>query len=283
MDDKKKIMMIHEIEHWRRSRLLPEQYCDFLLNLYVTEGLEKPKLESPGRLLGMSSSQIVNSSWKIWSLLLLAAIVISFTALNFNAFEIPMQIGVSLAFLVTCYAFGGAKRQKEPMAAQIILGMASLFLLFIGVYMLKLHGYEEPVLMVGYVFLTSVIWMVTGVAARLALFQLCGWVSLVFCYGWLLHHQLDTISWVTLEVSWVPLAILFCWLSWLIHDRSRQLGFVFFALGNIVWYMPELYAMLYAEQYGEETVQWVLLAKLCVQAAYLFMYRTKWTKWVMGS
>ncbi|WP_252508902.1 hypothetical protein [Paenibacillus peoriae] len=32
--EKKRAILLHEIEHWRRSRLLPEQYCDFLSNLY---------------------------------------------------------------------------------------------------------------------------------------------------------------------------------------------------------------------------------------------------------
>ena len=27
--------IVKEIEHWQRSKLLPEQYCDFLLNLYA--------------------------------------------------------------------------------------------------------------------------------------------------------------------------------------------------------------------------------------------------------
>ncbi len=111
---------------------------------------------------------------------LIIAAALSFSALNFNAFELPMQMGVALAVLAACYVWGGLKRAKEPMAAQILLGMASLFLLFIGVYMMKLHGIEEPVLVVGYVFITSLIWMITGLLARLALFQLCGWVSLVF-------------------------------------------------------------------------------------------------------
>ncbi|MGG2199335.1 MULTISPECIES: hypothetical protein [Paenibacillus] len=279
MDEKKK-MLIREIEHWRRSRLLPEQYCDFLLNIYLDSDAAKP--DTGSGFLGLSSSQIRNSNWKIWMLNLIIAAALSFSALNFNAFELPMQMGVALAVLTACYVWGGLKRAKEPMAAQILLGMASLFLLFIGVYMMKLHGIEEPVLVVGYVFITSLIWMITGLLARLALFQLCGWVSLVFCYGWLLHHQLDAINWFTLEISWVPLGILFCWLSWLIHERSRQIGLVFFLLGLIVWYMPELYGMLYAEKYGEQALQWLLLSKMCMQAAILFVWRKKWTVWVMG-
>jgi hypothetical protein len=280
MDEKKKLI-IREIEHWRRSRLLPEQYCDFLLNIYVDA--EHPATgESKTTILGLSSSNITNSNWKIWVLVLLLAGGLSFAALNFNAFELPLQMGISFVVLAALYIWGGSKREKEPMAAQILLGMASLFLLFIGVYLMKLHGAEAPVLVVGYVFLTSLIWVITGLAARLALFQLCGWVALVFCYGWLLHHQLDTIDWITLELSWTPLAILFCWMSWMVHERNKQIGLVFFLLGLIVWYMPELYGMLYAEKYGAQTIQWLLLGKMCVQAIVLYVWRKKWTVWVLS-
>ncbi|WP_426447778.1 hypothetical protein ACP26L_26195 [Paenibacillus sp. S-38] len=277
MDEKKKIM-IREIEHWRRSRLLPEHYCDFLLNLYLDQDEPKPEQRGP---LGLSPSGIKNSNWKSWLLGLVAAAVLALTALNFNAFELPMQIGISLLLLAVLYGLGGYKRSKEPLSSQLLLGMASLFVLCVGVYMLNLHGLGQPVPIVGYVFLCSLLWIGTGMLARFVLFQLCGWVALTFCYGWLLHHQLETMDWATLELSWVPLSLLFCWLSWMIHERSRQSSLVFFLLSLIVWYMPELYGMLYAEQYGGETVQWMLLGKMVVEAALLFIWRKKWIEWVV--
>lgn len=274
-EEKKKIL-IREIDHWRKSRLLPEHYCDFLMNLYVDDESEK----ASSAFLGMSPAKIRNSNWKNWALAFFVLGVISFTALNFSAFDLPMQIGVSFLFLAVCYTVGGRKRQKEPMASQIFLGIASLYVLFIGVYLLKLQGIDEAVPVVAYVVLCSLIWILTGLLAKLALFQLCGWVSLVFCYGWLLHHQLDTINWVTLELSWVPLSLLFCWMAWIIHEKSKQVGLVFFLLSLIVWYMPELYGMLYAEQYGEKVVQTMLFVKMAVEGTLLYALRKKWTEWV---
>jgi hypothetical protein len=275
-NDEKKKILIREIEHWRKGRLLPEHYCDFLMNLYVED--ESDKVSSG--FLGMNPTKIRNSNWKNWALVFFVLSVISFTALNFNAFDLPMQMGISFLFLVVCYTVGGWKRKKEPMAAQIFLGIASLYVLFIGVYLLKLQGIDAAVPVVSYVVLCSLIWIFTGLLAKLALFQLCGWVSLVFCYGWLLHHQLDSINWVTLELSWVPLSLLFCWMAWIIHEKSKQIGLVFFLLSLIVWYMPELYGMLYAEQYGEATVQTMLFVKMAVEGTLLYALRKKWTEWV---
>ncbi|MFE5319914.1 hypothetical protein ACFQ88_14510 [Paenibacillus sp. NPDC056579] len=275
MDENRKII-IREIERWRKSKLLPEHYCDFLLNLYLEEGTGKP---SAG-FMGITPAVIKNSNWKIWMLIFVIIAAISLTALNFTAFELPMQIGVSLLFLFICYALGSIQNKKEPVRAQILFGMASLFLLFIGVYLLRIHQVDAPVWFVGYVVLCSLVWLLTGLLARLLLFQLSGWVVLVFCYGWLLHFQLDTINWLTLELSWVPLCLLFGWLGWMLHEKTKQIATVFLMLSCIVWFMPELYGMLYAEQYGEQTVQLALIGKLFTEAGLLFAFRKKWTEWV---
>ena len=37
MDENRKQIIIKEIGYWKNNKLLPEQYCDFLLALY-TEG-----------------------------------------------------------------------------------------------------------------------------------------------------------------------------------------------------------------------------------------------------
>jgi MFS family permease len=277
MEEKRKIL-IREIEHWRKSKLLPEHYCDFLLNIYLENSAEKP--ESSGGFLGVTPSAIKNSNWKIWILIFGIIGLISFSALNFTAFELPMQMGVAAAFLFACYTVGSLQNKKEPVRAQVLFGMASLFLLFIGVFLMKLHNVHAPVLVVGYVVFCSLVWILTGLLARRLLYQLCGWVVLVFCYGWLLHYKLDSINWLTLELSWVPLSILFGWLGWMIHEKSKQIGTVFLMLSCIVWFMPELYGMLYAEQYGEDAVQMAFLGKLLVEASLLFVLRKKWTEWV---
>ncbi|OXM86094.1 hypothetical protein [Paenibacillus rigui] len=287
MDDKnKRAILIKEIEQWRKSRLLPEHYCDFLLNLYVEQGAAKSagsakKGNQSSAFMKASATAIRNSNWKIWLLIIGLVAAFALTALNFNAFELPMQIGVSVLFLFLCYTTGTVQNTKEPVRAQVLFGVASLFLLFIGVYLFRLHGiHDKPVLVVGYVVLCSLIWILTGLLAGRMLFQLCGWVVLVFCYGWLLHYQLDSINWLTLELSWVPLSIAFVWLGWMILGKSKQMGTVFLILGCIVWFMPELYAMLYAEQYGEQTVQLALIGKMVTEASILFTSRKIWTEWV---
>lgn len=275
MDDKRKII-IREIEQWRKSKLLPEHYCDFLLNIYLEDRSSQGKVS----FLGITPAAIKNSNWKIWVIIFGLIAVISLTALNFTAFNLPMQIGVSLLFLFVCYALGSLQRMNEPLRAQMLFGVASLFLLFIGVYLFRLYHIYDSVLVVGFVVLCSLVWLLTGLLSRFILFQLCGWVVLVFCYGWLLHYKLDSINWVTLELSWVPLSLLFGWLGWILHEKTKQTSTVFLMLSCIVWFMPELYGMLYSEQYGAQAVQLALVGKIFIEASLLFTFRKKWTEWV---
>lgn len=284
MDDKnKRAILIKEIEQWRKSKLLPEHYCDFLLNLYLEDGAsksKKTKKNENSKFISAFAAVMRNSNWKIWVAIFGLIAAIALTALNFNAFELPMQIGVSAVFLFLCYATGSVQNTKEPVRAQVLFGMASLFLLFIGVYLFRLHGVVEPVPVVGYVVLCSLIWILTGLLAGRMLFQLCGWVVLVFCYGWLLHYRLESIQWLTLELSWVPLSIVFVWLGWMLIGKSKQIGTVFLMLGCIVWFMPELYGMLYPEHYGKQTVELALIGKMLTETSILFASRKKWTEWV---
>ncbi|WP_248926645.1 hypothetical protein [Paenibacillus hamazuiensis] len=277
MDEKRKIL-IREIEHWRRSKLLPEHYCDFLLNLYLEDRSEKP---IDGGMFGISPASIKNSNWKIWMIIFGLMAVISFTALNFNSFDFPLQMGISIVFLVVCYIIGALNREKTPLIAYAMFGVASLFLLFIGLFLLKERGLNTPTMTVLYVTFCSIVWVASGLAARLAIFQLCGWVGLVFAYGWLLHHRLDGAGWGALQLSWVPLSFLFAWIGWLIQQKSKQTGIVFLLLSCIVWFMPELYGLMYPAALGQELIQLSLMGKIILAGILLFSLRKKWTEWVV--
>jgi hypothetical protein len=275
MDDKRKII-INEIEQWRRSRLLPEHYCDFLMNLYLDDPNEKP---SSG-LFGVSANAIRNSNWKIWMIIFGVMAAVAFTALNFNSFEFPMQIGVSISFLVLTYGVGGLKRKDSPIVSHLLFGTASLFLLFMGVYLMKQYGMDSPVSIVAYVVFASMVWILSGMLAQLFIFQLSGWICLAFGYGWLLHYKLDDIQWFSLEISWVPLSFMFGWLGWLVQRKNKQFGTVFLLLSCIVWFMPEFYGLIYQEKFSQEWIQLSLLGKIVCEGIVLFALRKKWIEWV---
>ncbi|SDN08721.1 hypothetical protein [Sediminibacillus halophilus] len=112
----KKEIIIREIQQWKQSRLLPGEYCDFLLALYSQgEGIDehiKPSLNL--KLVFLLFSNIL--------LLPLTYLVINFT-------EFPDRLQMFLAFIflllsIACYrVFSKIKAVKIPVAKLVILGI----------------------------------------------------------------------------------------------------------------------------------------------------------------
>lgn len=277
MELEKKAIIVKEIEHWRRSRLLPEHYCDFLLNLYAENAADKPGGNS---WLGLSSSAIVGSSWKKW---LLTAVIVCFAlliALNFTSFGISLQIGIGLLALLSCYTFAYRYRNAGPIVPNALVGIGSLFLLLVGVYLLKLNNIEVPAAYAAYIAATSAVWLLTGLVGRMPIFHFSGWMGLVGSYGWLLYRELGELSWLPLQLSWLPLCVLFIWAGWLLHFRAKRVGAILFLVGCLVWFVPEAYGFAVPVDIMKEALQLSLLGKMAVGVALLFSLRKKWIEWV---
>jgi hypothetical protein len=276
MEDEKRRLIVKEIDHWRKSRLLPEQYCDFLMNLYLEDGKDKPK-----SILGVSAESILASSWKIWVLVLVIIGIISFSALNFNSFGIAMQIGILALLVLGGYAYGFKKRNDTPLATHLLFGIASISLLFIGLYIMKLHELNSPNLIVGYIAFCSIIWLLGGILARIKALQFSGWVVLLGTYGWLLVQKLREPIWWPLELSWLPVSILFIWLAWLVHHTSKEISGSLFFIGFLALFAPEMISFLTDVQASSQAIQLSFTIKLIAAGFALYFLRKKWIEWVM--
>jgi len=173
--DKRKII-IREIENWRGSKLLPEHYCDFLLNLYLEDKAEPSK-----KWKAASKSSIQNSNWKVWILFFGGLGLLAFVLLNFNSFQIPMQISISALFILALYIVGVRLRVKKPMMSYLCFSLSSLLILNVGLYILYRND-VEIVGMIGYAFVCSLIWIINGIAARMTTFHFAGWILLILIY-----------------------------------------------------------------------------------------------------
>ena len=95
MNEKRREIIVREIEYWKRSRLLPEQYCDYLLALY-TEGEGGHPHSRPARFAWMKWIRIF-FILLICLLLPAGVLVIYFTELSF-----VLQILLLAVFVAIC-------------------------------------------------------------------------------------------------------------------------------------------------------------------------------------
>ncbi|GAA3403823.1 hypothetical protein ACFFNY_03020 [Paenibacillus hodogayensis] len=273
MEQEKRKIIVQEIEHWRRGKLLPEHYCDFLLNLYDLNPEERDT-----RVLGVSKNSIKNSGWLNWLLGFGFAALIVYIAIHFNSFPISMQILAVLVIVGACYGVGCYYARKTPIIGYSLVGAGSIALLGAGFYLLRAYGLDEPDLMLAYVAFCSFVWILIGLFARMGLFHYCGWIGLILVYAWLLHEQVE-LDWAGAQMSWLPVCIVFGWLGWLLHRTNKTTGAVLLLVSFTLWWTPEVYAW-YAGGVSGQLLQLSFLAKLVLAGGLLFGLRKKWIEWV---
>lgn len=274
MDSEKRKLIVREIEHWRRSKLLPEQYCDFLLNLYTDDTVERER-----KVAGVSVQAIQSSRWYIWLLIFGSVAVFSFLALHFTSFPIPLQIALLGFVVVGCYAFGLATKRKAPILAYGLVGFGSAALLGAGVLLMRLSGNEDPVMFVSYVAFCCLVWIIVGANARMGLFQFCGWIGLLLIYAWMLQEKAVSHSWMGAQLSWLPLCVIFGWMGWLLQRRKMASGPILWLVCFALWLMPELYGFYIAGSI-DPWFQTSLTVKVLAAGVILFGTRKKWIEWV---
>lgn len=275
MEPARRALIVREIEYWRRGKLLPEQYCDFLLNLYADETVQADRSERRSA----SATAVVNSSVWLWlgGSLLLGCL--AFLVIYFNSFPVLMQIGLSAIIILSLYILAAVLKRKGTMVSMVIAGAASLMLLFVGVYMLRLHNLDSAAALAGYLLFAALVWLLAGWLLRLAVLQFCGWVSLMVFYGWTLSRTLEDLTWFSSQLAWVPISGLLLLLGWLFAKRFQSTGTVFLLLGLLVWFAPEL--QLLADAGRRDVVAMLsLTAKCLLTGLLLFAGRKIWIKWV---
>lgn len=270
----KRKFIVNEIEAWRRSKLLPEHYCDFLQNLYLDDLNERPKgaVETAVRKIGQAPR-------KKWILVFGIFALICVVVLHFNAFPFALQIGLVGLVTTGFVALGGAWRENRPISSLLSLGGGMLFLLGAGAAILDLHGWTEGIGPIVLLAVGSMICIGSGLIVRLALVHWFGWMSVIALYAKLLLRHIQEPSWGETQLFWLPAALLFVWLAWYLHIRFKSVGAVFFTTGLILWFMPEIHAFICGV--NPQWIQAGLLGKTLLAGLGLYRLRKQWMEWVV--
>lgn len=280
MNEERRQIIVHEIANWRKSKLLPDQYCDFLLNLYAKPEEMKAATSSdaiPGHALGKAIYAVQKASGKQWLFTIGIFTLISFVVLYFNAFHPVLQIAVILVAVTGLLWFGNRIRGKQEAIGLSMTGIAMLVLLGGGSYLLGIHGLESWGYQFGLILACSLFWVIYGITVRIQILHLCGWLAASFVYASVLERFTDA-AWYEAQLYWLPISLLFGWSSWFVHRFSKQISSVLFVVCAVLWFMPEVYQMLFL---GETAwIQLQLLFKIAAGGGLLFFLRKQWMVWV---
>jgi hypothetical protein len=271
--DKRKLI-VSEIEAWRRSKLLPEQYCDFLQNLYLDDLDDRPKgaVETAVRIIGQAPRHR-------WMLVFGIFALICVVVLHFSAFPLALQIGL-VGLVTTGFVYlGGRWREERPGRSLLAMAAGMLFLFGAGAAVLELHGWTVGTGPIVLLAVCAALCIGCGLIVRQALIHGLGWIALIALYARLLFQHVPEPTWAETQLFWIPAALLFMWLSWFTHVRFQSVGIVLFVNGLIVWYMPELESAL--SGLGVNDVQFGLIGKTIAAGWLLYHFRKQWMEWVV--
>ncbi len=168
MDDHRRKIITNEIKYWKQNRMLPEHYCDFLLNLY-TEGdteVELPQGKGPKGLTGLISFILVG-------LLSLSVFLFYFTELSLflqTAFIIFFGISTLSAALYMV---------KKSFFDLIPLLASALLLLITSVQAAEIIFPDYPGMLYIVAGLNCLLWITAGTRWKMVSFKLSGIIGLI--------------------------------------------------------------------------------------------------------
>lgn len=272
MDQEKRIIIVKEIEQWRRNKLLPEQYCDFLLNLYRNEDTEQNR--QPAR------QAIAESRPFQWLLLFGIIGMLGYVALHFSRFSVALQIAVFLFLVIGLFGISVYLRERKPLLSAVVIGIGSFLMLVGGSLWLQKNITAEWGALAVFLALCSGVWIVFGIVSRFPWLHLCGWIGIMLAYAVAVNRLLAPEGWLALQLAWLPGVVLLGWAGWLLSVKAKAAGAVLLIAACLAWFSPELYAIGWAS-HPLEIVQWILFGKLAVLSACAFAARKTWIEWVV--
>jgi hypothetical protein len=172
MNEKRREIIINEIQYWKRSRLLPEQYCDYLLALY-TEGTAYQDQHHSSFKNNRSRLFRLSVISMICLLIPITVLVIYFTELPF-----VLQIVIFLIFLTIC--FGGMflfARERKLIHIPLVSGALILFLA--SVQLSDLYFFNKKEISGFVIFFNCLLWMFIGIRLKFLYFVISGVVGFV--------------------------------------------------------------------------------------------------------
>ncbi len=167
MQHKRKSIIINEINYWKKNRLLPEQYCDYLLAFY-TEG-NQPK----------EDRKDVNGKFlKSANLLFLLLIPMSVFLLYFTELSIILQTAFAILFIFLGAALFFYFSRKE-IILHIPIITSALILLFYSVDLTAAFFPNQSLPLYINLICNCLIWILIGWKWRLVYLSISGGLGIV--------------------------------------------------------------------------------------------------------
>ncbi|MBN8190989.1 hypothetical protein JI667_02395 [Bacillus sp. NTK074B] len=167
--DLKTETIIREIQFWKQTKLLPEQYCDYLLAFYTG-----------GEEINVGNQTLIRRSFTYIDVLISVCILaISLFVIYFTELSIVLQTTILAGFVGLLLGMGiyYTKKQISPM---LLYASAASILLLSSIDVAEVVFKGSPLELYITLFLNCFLWIVAGVKWKLNYFSVAGIIGVVF-------------------------------------------------------------------------------------------------------
>ncbi|WP_226677320.1 hypothetical protein [Mesobacillus jeotgali] len=168
MDDHRRKIITNEIKYWKQNRLLPEHYCDFLLNLY-TEGSSEADSTRKKRPSGTKG---------IIGFILVGLLSLSVFLFYFTELSLFLQTALIIFFGITTLS-AAFYMLKKSFFDLIPLLASALLLLITSVQAAEIIFPDHPVILYLVAGLNCLLWITAGAKWKILSFKLSGIIGLI--------------------------------------------------------------------------------------------------------
>ncbi|ARU62047.1 hypothetical protein CBW65_14305 [Tumebacillus avium] len=282
MNPEQKKLIIGEIKKWRESRLIPTEYCDFLMNLYA---------EGDAFSHDQQAGSKAKSNWKASAnggvlgkvlLVITGLLLFLIFALNFTLFPEPMQIAVLLLGTAIPFLMAYRKRGKSSLAQTVWLFVAVVMVALVGYYYLSTDGLlADRGALSGTMAVVFLVWLLAGAVFRSRLVSGIGTLGLLLLYANFLEivAQVGTSSYGVQHFYFMIPAFLALFFAAVLGRYRVYIAPVFLGGGLLALFGPDLRMLVFGLSM-DLFMQILVFLKLAVLITLFIVYHPGIKKWV---
>lgn len=305
--DQKKLVL-REIQSWRESRILPAEYCDFLMNLY-NEGESfsgdqkhgngkqgqgmgrngRGPLPSLGTSAGHTSTGASagtregRSPFPFGRILLVVGFLLLFVifGFNFTLFPQPMQIGVLVFGVVVAYVLAFRSRHDEPTKRVTWLSIASFLVAASGYFYLSINGLlEDRSALIQVMSVVFFLWILTGSVGRSRLITGLGLAGELLMFATLLEtvFEIGNSPYGVQHFYWLIPALAYLFFAFQLGRFRVYVAPAFLFVGLLGILGPDIRMLVFGVPM-DFFIQVIIFLKLAVLVSLFIAFGAQVKKW----
>ncbi len=169
MSDKRKEIIVSEINFWKQNKMLPDHYCDFLLALYAEDASQ-----------GQATKSVLHQkpTFRRWWLLTLLVIPISLFVIYFTELSIVLQTAILTGFVVFIFSLG-FYYSKKGISVTFFYIISALLLLLLPIHIIDVFFPNNAMFLFVALIINCLLWIFLGIKQKLLYFTLSGSIGII--------------------------------------------------------------------------------------------------------